>query len=285
MSAFLPELSKISVDVFAVASMASVGLTYRMSEILRPLREVWGVILALVANFVAVPLLALLILRILPLETSYANGLLLVAAAAGAPFTIKLTHMAGGDVGFAAGVLVLLIVATIPYMPLVVPRLEPGVPVSAWPIARPLATMLLLPLALGLVARRIVPRAGRLVPFFMIAGNVALILIVVLTFSLNLRRVLGLVGTGAIFASVLFVIGAFAIGWASSRFTGRRGYKMGIATAQRNFGAALLVAAETFEAPGVLVMVIVVSLVTMVLLFPAVMVLNRYVTRRTKVAG
>jgi len=50
---------------------------------------------------------------------------------------------------------------------------------------------------------------------------------------------------------------------------------MALGTAQRNFAAALVVATQSFEAPGVLVMAVVVSLVTMAVLFPVAKVLNR----------
>ena len=54
------------------------------------------------------PLLAYFVSRLLSLEPAIAIGLLLAATAAGAPFLIKLTKIAKGDLAFAAGLLVLL---------------------------------------------------------------------------------------------------------------------------------------------------------------------------------
>jgi BASS family bile acid:Na+ symporter len=51
--------------------------------------------------------------------------------------------------------------------------------------------------------------------------------------------------------------------------------EMALSTAQRNFAAALVVATDTFDAPGVLVMVVIVSLVNMAVLFPAAKLLNK----------
>lgn len=63
MTDILHAISNLSVQIFAIASMASIGLRYSVQEIVDPLRDFWGVVLALVANFVAVPVLALGILR------------------------------------------------------------------------------------------------------------------------------------------------------------------------------------------------------------------------------
>ena len=132
----LTTLSDFSVQLFAIASMASIGFRYSVGEIVGPLHRFWAVIVALVANFVAVPLLAFVILHVIKLDPAYAIGLVLVAAAAGAPMIIKVTEMSGGDVAFSAGLLVLLIVVSIVYMPLVVPLLSPGSEISPWAIAR-----------------------------------------------------------------------------------------------------------------------------------------------------
>ena len=61
------EVLNIAVLVFAVSSMLSVGLAHEWREILAPLRAVRPVLRALVANFVLVPLLAFVVLKVLVL--------------------------------------------------------------------------------------------------------------------------------------------------------------------------------------------------------------------------
>jgi BASS family bile acid:Na+ symporter len=70
-------------------------LRYSVEEIVGPLRDVGAVVLALVANFVAVPIMAIGILQLVELDSAYAIGLVLVASAAGAPMIIKFTQLAG----------------------------------------------------------------------------------------------------------------------------------------------------------------------------------------------
>ncbi len=285
MSEALRGFSNLSVQLFAIASMAAIGLRYSVADITGPLRNVWAVVLALVGNFVAVPLLAFGILHLIDLETPYAIGLVLVASAAGAPMIIKFTQLAGGDVAFSAGLLVLLIVVSMGYMPLVVPLLAPGSEISAWAIAAPLVLTMLLPLVAGLVVKQLAPTSSRMLPLLRVITNVSLLTLVVLTFALNLQTVVGVVGTGAIAASFLFVAGAFGIGWALGGVFGEHlRDEMALGTAQRNFAAALVVATQTFEAPGVVVMAVVVSLVTMAVLFPATKLLNRRARRQSAIA-
>src|SRR5690606_24252864 len=95
-------LGSLSVQLFAVASMAAVGMRYELREILTPLRNAPGVVLALIANFVAVPALAYAVTRLVALERPFEIGLILVTLAAGAPFVVKLTQLACGTVAFSS---------------------------------------------------------------------------------------------------------------------------------------------------------------------------------------
>ena len=67
------------------------------------------IVRALIANFLLVPLLALGVSRLLSLDRPLEVGLLLLSSGAGAPFLIKLTQAAGGDVALSASLLSVLI--------------------------------------------------------------------------------------------------------------------------------------------------------------------------------
>src|SRR6476620_9683545 len=97
MRAALAQTASIVVVVFAVSSMLSVVVAYGIRSILRPLRGVRAVFRALVANFVLVPLLAIAIERVVPLDPPLALGLCLLAGSAGAPFLVKLAKTARSD--------------------------------------------------------------------------------------------------------------------------------------------------------------------------------------------
>ena len=64
----LTTIFALSLVVFVIGSMASMGLSLKMGQILEPLKNVRLVILALVANFVLVPIVATLVTLIFPLD-------------------------------------------------------------------------------------------------------------------------------------------------------------------------------------------------------------------------
>ena len=70
-------------------------------------------VLALLANFVVMPLAALALARMLWLDEPFGVGLLLLGCAAGAPFLPKLAELAKGNLAFAVGAMVLLMVVTL----------------------------------------------------------------------------------------------------------------------------------------------------------------------------
>lgn len=213
MTEFVSALVTASVVVFAVTSMLSVGFGHTFREVLEPLGNIRWVVRALLANFVLVPLLAVAVLEFLEPAQPLAVGLFLVAAAAGAPFLIKLAEVAASDLALSGTLLVLLLPVTIVYMPIVVPLALPEAEVSVNAIARPLVLTMLLPLASGLLVRTLVPGlAMRLRAPFGKLSSIALMVLVLATILQNLPGIASVLLTSAILAAPIVIGGAFAIG-------------------------------------------------------------------------
>ena len=135
---------------FVIPSMLAMGAGLTVAQIFAPLRNARLVVLALLANFVLMPLCAFALAKMLSLDEPLGVGLLLLGCAAGAPFLPKLAELARGNLPFAVGAMVLLMVITVAYLPTVLPLLLPGVTVNPVKIAQSLALLMLLPLAIGL---------------------------------------------------------------------------------------------------------------------------------------
>lgn len=269
MQAALAGVLNVAVLVFAASSMLAVGLAHDWRDIVGPLRQLRKVVRALAVNFVLVPLLAWLMLQLVPLARPLGIGLFLVATAAGAPFLVKLAQLAGSDVALSTTLLVVVLPATVVYMPIVVPLALPDAQVSAMAIAGPLALTMLLPLAAGLAAHeRLAGLARRLQPAMAGLSTLALVVLVAATLLANLREVLDILRTSAIVAALVFLGGAFALGY----FLGGPGREskevLGLGTAQRNVAAAMVVATQSVRDPDALSMVVVTSLVAFAILFP-----------------
>jgi BASS family bile acid:Na+ symporter len=254
--------------VFVVGSMIAMGLSLTVPQIIEPLKNVRLVILALVANFVLVPLLAYVITLIMSLSEAQETGLILLATAAGAPFLPKLAQAAKGDLAFSVGLMVLLMVLTVLYLPIVLPLLLSGVEVNPLEVARSLVVVMLLPLAVGLfVKARYAETAGNLQATFGQASNVSLMLFMGIMLVLSFRNILDIIGTGGILAGILLIAGSFVIGYLLGGAGNTRSV-MALGTAQRNISAAIVVAAQNFSDPNVLVMLMVLAVIGLIILLP-----------------
>lgn len=273
----LRTLSSLSIVVFAVSSMLSAGFSFTFREVAGPLREPNRIARALAGNFVLAPLLAAGIARAFSLAPALALGLILLGSAAGAPFLVKLIAAAAGDVAMGTSLLVLLVPMTVVFMPFIVPLLAPDAAVNPAAIAVPLALTMLLPLGLGLLVTQLVPRwARRLAPIARTVSTISLVMLLVLTLIVYSRDLHAILVSRAAIAVVVFVLGAFAIGYAIASPHPERRVVLGLGTAQRNIAAATVVAVDNVRAPAAhavahadtLVLVVVASLIDLAVLFP-----------------
>lgn len=285
MTEILATMAQLSVLVFVIGSMFSLGLSLTMKQIIDPLRNARMVILALVANFILVPILAYALAIIFNLDESLRIGLILLSTAAGAPFLPKLVDVAKGNIAFSVGLMVLLMVITIIYLPIVLPLLLSGVEVNPWDIAQSLIIMMLIPLAIGLfIKARYEEAADKIQPTFGTAANIALLVLVVAGLVLNFSSMIALIGTFGILAGIIFILISLVIGYLLGGSEPGDRSVMGLGTAQRNIAAALVVAAQNFDT-DVLTYLMVIAVIALVVLMPAAGELGKRTKGTTNAEG
>jgi bile acid:Na+ symporter, BASS family len=268
--AVLEVVTRLSVLVFVVSSLLATGLGLTLREILAPLRAPRLILLSLGANFLLAPLVAYLLTLAIPLNASHAAGLLLLGAAAGAPFLPKLAELAGGNLGFAVALMILLVVGSTAFMPLALPLLIPGLRADPWSVAGPLVVLMLLPLGIGLaINARSAWLSARLQFILKPIVNISLLLLTALLIGLHFGALLGALGSGAVLAALLFVGITFALGYALGGPDVGNRRVLALGTSQRNIAAALVTATSSAADPEVVVMLLVVTLIGLVLILPA----------------
>jgi len=276
LEAFFSAIAALSGLSFVVASMLGMGLSLSMAQILQPLKNARLVILALLANFVLVPLLAYGITRVVPLDQSLQIGLIVLATVAGAPFLVKEVQAAKGDLALGAGLMFLLMIVTIFYVPLVLPLLLQGVTVNAWDIAKSLIMTMLIPLVLGLMFRSNSPEdAQHWAPVMNKVSGVALLILLVTGVGLNVSNIISLIGSGGFLALIIFVVGSLLIGFVMGGRDPAVRSVLGLGTAQRNVAAAILVTSLNFSGTMTLSYVLVASIVLPLILLPVARGLGR----------
>jgi BASS family bile acid:Na+ symporter len=266
---FFSAIAGISGLLFVVTSMLAMSLSLSVTQMTQPLKNVRLVILALLANFVLVPLLAFAIIKIIPLDESLQIGVILLATAAGAPFIPKLVQGAKGNVAYAVGLMFLIMVVTIFYLPFILPVLLPGVDVNPWDIAKSLIVTMLAPLVIGMLIKSHSPDvADHWAPVMQKISSLSILILLVVGLGLNISNIIGFIGTRGIGAMVILILGALLIGLLfGGRDPGVRS-AMGLSTANRNGAAALLVATQNFSGTNTLPFVLVGTVLMLLILLP-----------------
>ena len=165
--------------------------------------------------------------------------------------------------------MVVLMVITVGYLPLVLPMLLPGVSVNPGQIARSLIVLMLLPLAVALaVNAKLSGVAATVKPWCDRLSTLGLIAVVLLLVVVNFADVVSVFGTRAILAGLIFIAIGYAVGWTLGGPAAGTRPVLGLGTAQRNIAAALVVGGQNFTDPNVVVMVVVVAIVSLLILLP-----------------
>jgi BASS family bile acid:Na+ symporter len=272
--------ARLAVFAFVITSMLSVGLSLTLSQIFKPLRSPRLVLSSLAANFALVPLLAFVLTKTIAIDRSLAIGVLLLGTGAGAPFLPKLAEFARGNMALAVALMVLLMTGTIAYMPIVLPILLPSSHVSPWLVAKPLLTVMLVPLTLGLSLRaRRGALAGHMEPYLRRASTIALALVITLVFAVNYSKIAQTLTFNTILACALLLIASFACGFVLGGPSEDARRILAFGTAQRDISAALLVAVENFRDSGVVVILIAAALLGLCLQVPIAIAFGRRVDR------
>jgi BASS family bile acid:Na+ symporter len=272
----MQSLANIITLLFVLTTMISMGLGLTVRQIIKPLRNIRFLIVALAVNFVIVPLVAYLITLGISLDEPLKAGLILISIAAGAPALPKLAEIAKANIASAVSLMVLLIVVTIAFIPVVLPFILSGIKINAWDIARGLLLQMLLPLALALIVRVFFKDLAKALKAYMTqASSISLLLLIVITIVVNFNGVISLFGSGGLISSLIVILVAFAAGYFLGGPDANNRKVQSLGSSQRNI-AGIVVATQNFSnEPDVLVMIVTFSLLTLIIIAPVVVLFGR----------
>ena len=83
-------LFNLSIVVFVISTMVSMGLGLKVSQIIQPLKDLKLIIIAIVTNFLLVPLATVMVTWLIPVDEGTKIALIILSLSAGAPFIPKL---------------------------------------------------------------------------------------------------------------------------------------------------------------------------------------------------
>lgn len=254
-----PLIPEWFVSAFAIAVvfvvMFHLGLGIRPREFLWAWRRPALMLKALFAVLVAVPLIALGVARTLGLPPAAEVGVVLMAIAPGAPIALQRSIGAGARRSFAPGLQVTVALAAVVSMPLSIAVLDvlygATASVSPWQIMQQVTIVQLLPLTLGALTGRHLPRvAAWVTPVVDRAWKVLLVSLVAVAL-VGFWSMIFAAGPWVAIAAALTTAGALAVGHGLGGPEPGTRTAVAITCAARNPGLALLVAALNDAPPAV----------------------------------
>jgi predicted Na+-dependent transporter len=212
-------LFNAGVVVSIIATVLSLGMTYRVAELLAPLRRVRLVLLMIVVNAVLLPAAAWGIAKALPITEPAVVGMTLAAIGAASAAGLKATQLARrADLTLAVSMVVVLQLANLVAVPLWAGAVVSGASISASSILGNLLLLVLAPLAIGLIIRaRYADHAASWQVELVKISNLALALALIAGISVNWHAIVSLLGSWVLLASALTAIVGVMLGALAGR--------------------------------------------------------------------
>lgn len=232
--------------------MFGMGLATRLEDFKIVFSRPKDILVGCAAQFTIMPALAFALSRLFGLDEALTVGVVLVGCCPGGTASNVMTYLAGGDLALSVG---MTGVSTIlaPVLTPVLTLLLAGktVAVDAVGMFVGILWVVVLPIALGLVAKRIFPRTTeRAVRFMPIVSSVAIAVIIAIVVAANARRLLD--GGFAVAAVVvLHNLCGLALGYllaAALRLSEPKRRALCIEVGMQNSGLAASLAATYFAA-------------------------------------
>ncbi len=233
---------KISIVIFMAGNLLDMGLRLNIGDAIAGIKNFRFVFHSLLWGFLIIPAIAWLIVIVFQLEQPYAIGMILLGTTPCAPFLPMMVDKAKGNLGLSAAFMLLVSAFMVLYLPFAVPYLAEGLSVSAWAVARPLLILVLLPLIIGILTQRFIPKlAFTIQPTVKILMLVFTIIMLVLIVIIYGKGLISSAGSFFLAAQLAFFIIVSTATYVFS-FGLKREEKvvLSLGMTTRNLGAALV---------------------------------------------
>lgn len=231
--------------------MFGMGLTISAKDFGEVLRRPRDVGLGVLSQFLIMPLLAVALTRIIPMPPEVAAGVILVGCCPGGTSSNVMTYLAKGDTALSVActsVTTLLAPVVTPFLVLMLA--SEYLPVDAWAMFQSIVKVVLIPLALGFLAQRLVPGLVRsalpVLPLVSVTGIVLIVAAVVGASQAAIAQSGLMIFAVVVLHNGLGYLIGFLLGWAAGLSLARR-KAIAIETGMQNSGLAAALATAYFS--------------------------------------
>jgi BASS family bile acid:Na+ symporter len=258
-----------TIQIFVISTMLALGLQVQPQRIVQGVRDWRSIATGSLLNLMVIPALALSIAFALDLSGEIRTGYLLIAFSPAAPYAVKLIAIARGEVASSVGLIITLQLAGVVWVPvLAFLFLDPATSVEYLQLFAAIVLLQLVPLVVGLVGQGTKwlgsPVTTRAVGAI---SNASFVVLVALILIHDLPRVVQILDIRVLTAVVGLIVASLTAGvfLAGREQSARR--SLGMVSAARKGGLALVIATNTFGGDADEVIVIVAyALIELVLL-------------------
>lgn len=232
--------------------MFGMGLTLEIGDIVKVFSRPKDVLVGCLCQFTIMPLMAMVLARLFNLPPALAVGVVLVGCCPGGTSSNVITYLSRGDVALSVGMTGVSTLLAPVMTPLLV-RLLAGqmVPVDFWGMLFSIVKVIIVPIALGLAAKRFLPRVtGTMVPYLPAFSTLVITAIVTAVVSANAGP-LHNCGLMVILTVILHNICGYALGYGVGRLLGLdapRRTAVSVEVGMQNSGLACSLATAHFSA-------------------------------------
>jgi BASS family bile acid:Na+ symporter len=245
------ELLVLMIRISIILTVFGFGLQATMADVLYLYRRPSLLARSLVAMFVVMPVAAIVMAKLFDLRPSVEIILTALAISPLPPLLPRKETKGGGHTQYALGLMVIIGVLSIAIVPiaarLVGVLFGQTISMSAGAVARITVTMVVLPLAAGLIVRASLPTVAERVarPAGRVAGALLAISILVILVA-ALPAALALIGNGTLVAMLVFVVVGLIAGHLLGRPQEDHETVLAVATGARHPAIALAIARGNF---------------------------------------
>lgn len=246
--------------LFLFTTMLAIGLKVTGAEILAAMKDRSLMARSLLANLVIVPVLGLLLIKLVPLPTDVAVGILLLALAPGGIGAIQFTSKTPEkSIPFAAGLLFVLSVVAIVFTPVTANLILPAETPIVLPYLRVIRFLLLyliLPIVAGFAIQRVSEKAvSMLQKPIALVGTLSFVAMVILTMGMK-KGATRAIGSNGLVVMLILILVSMVIGWLLGGPEKGTRQILATGTSFRNAPLCLLIALTSFPNTNVMVAVV-----------------------------
>lgn len=263
---------RVLIGLMIFLSLLAMGMALTFAEVGRALRRARILALGLVVNFVAIPALMLLLVKVFAIDGPVAVGLLLCVLAPGNGVGTLLVDYARGDVGLSVGLVLGLTFSSVVLTPILLGVWTGGgvgaaFSATTWPMMRLILAFQVVPLIAGLLLRRYTESRTRRVQPWIARIARWLVLGIIAAFLLTQGELFVANGLRPLVVSLIAILASFLLGWGLLLRAKTERVSLGLTSMTRNLALAMLLAATFFTHPSTIAALLAYALLMFIVAF------------------